>query len=324
MSDRLTVDDRFRTAQARLLVAAEARAVSRMVRVQSAWTHLLEAGSGRPVVLLHGGGAGAAASFVPLIAQLQDGFRLLAPDRPGCGLTDRRSYRNVRVREHAGHFVEALLDSLGLGRVNLVGSSMGGYWALAFTLTHPERVQRLVLLGAQAGAAHRPPLRQRLLVTPGLGGLLHAAGRTDRAGLAARLVRRYAARPERLSDPLLDMIHAGEQMPGARRAARSLLQASVSPVGSSRLTYALRDELGAVKLPVLLVWGDRDPCSTRWGRELCEHMPNARLEVVPEAGHLVWLDDPEATARAMRDFMDVSGVLSVRRGQAGGGHAPSA
>ena len=113
-------------------------------------------------------------------------------------------------------------------------------------------------------------------------------------------------------------------MPGARRTARSLLQATVSPMGSSRLTHALRDELGAVKLPVLLIWGDRDPCPPRWGRELCEQMPNARLEVVPEAGHLVWLDDPEATARAMRDFMDISGVLSVRRGQVSGGHAPRA
>src|SRR5258708_40219908 len=89
MSDRLTADDRFRTAQARLLVATEARAVSRMVRVQSAWTHLLEAGSGRPVVLLHGGRAGGAASFAALMAPLRDGERPLAPARPGDGLEGR-------------------------------------------------------------------------------------------------------------------------------------------------------------------------------------------------------------------------------------------
>jgi len=199
MSGRTTPEDAFRAAQARLLAATGTRAVSRAVRVHGRWVHVIEAGAGRPVVLVHGGSAGVAASLAPLMSRLQDGFHLFAPDRPGCGLSDAPSYRGVRLREHAGHFLEGLLEALGLERVNLVGSSMGGYWALAFALTHPEQVQRLVVLGAPAGSARQPSLRERLLATPGVGELLHLAAAPGRAGAAGRLAARHVAHPERLT-----------------------------------------------------------------------------------------------------------------------------
>jgi pimeloyl-ACP methyl ester carboxylesterase len=315
MSDRPTAEDRFRTAQARLLVAMETRAVSRIVRARDAWAHVIEAGSGRPVVLVHGGAGGVAASLVPVICRLQAGFHLYAPDRPGCGLSDKPTYRGVRLREHAAGFLEGLLDSLGLDRVSLVGSSMGGWWALAFALAHPERVQRLALLGAPAGSARHPALRQRLLALPGLGGLLDALAPPDRARTRRRLASRNVVHPERLPEPLLDVVHAGARLPGARRAALGLHRAGVPVVGTSRLTYALRGELDELRLPVLVVWGERDPSPVQLGRELCDLMPDARLEVVPGAGHLVWLDEPEATAGLLSQFLGAGGRLSVRRGR---------
>ncbi len=268
MSGRTTPEDAFRAAQARLLAATGTRAMSRAVRVHGRWVHVIEAGAGRPVVLVHGGSAGVAASLAQLMSRLQDGFHLFAPDRPGCGLSDAPSYRGVRLREHAGHFLEGLLQALGLERVNLVGSSMGGYWALAFALTHPEQVQRLVVLGAPAGSARQPSLRERLLATPGVGELLPLAGAPGRAGAAGRLAARHVAHPERLTGPLLDAIRAGERLPAARRTALGVVRAGIRPVGPARLTHALRDELEALRLPVLLVWGARDPCPVGWGLDL--------------------------------------------------------
>jgi pimeloyl-ACP methyl ester carboxylesterase len=313
MSDQPTPADRFRTAQARLLVAMDVRATSRMVRSQDRWTHVIEAGSGRPVLLVHGGDS-VAGAWLPLFAQLRDGYHLFAPDRPGSGLTRWPVAGRLRPRERAVEFLLTLLDTLDLPRVNLVGSSMGGYWALAFALAHPERVQRLALLGAPSGSAQRPRLRDRLLAVPGLGGLAHAAAWPGgRAAVRGRLAR-AVAHPERLPDPLVDLLSAGARLRGVEQAALEERRAAVPALGAARLTYALRGELGGLRLPVLVAWGERDRCPVRWGEELCAALPDARLEVVPDAGHLVWLDEPQATAGLLGGFLDASARLSVRDG----------
>jgi pimeloyl-ACP methyl ester carboxylesterase len=313
MSDQPTPEDRFRTAQARLFAAMDVRATSRMVRAQDRWTHVIEAGSGRPVLLVHGGDS-VAGGWLPLIGRLRDGFHLFAPDRPGCGLTRWPVARGAGLRERATDFLLSVLDTLGLPRVNLVGSSMGGYWALAFALAHPERVQRLALLGAPSGSAPRPRLGERLLAIPGIGGLAHsAAWPAGRSAVRGRLAR-SVAHPERLPEPLVDLLSAGARLRGVERAALGERRAAVPALGAPRLTHALRGELGGLRLPVLLAWGERERCPRRWAEELCAALPDARLEVVPDAGHLPWLDEPQATAGLLGGFLDASARLSVRDG----------
>jgi pimeloyl-ACP methyl ester carboxylesterase len=311
MSDRPTAADRFRTAQTRLLATSGSHATSRLVKVHSGYAHVIEAGAGRPVLLLHG--VGVAATWAPLLAELQTSLRLLAADRPGCGLSDRLDPRGASLRDHAAGFVEALLDGLGVGRASLVGSVLGGYWALAFALASPERVQRLVLAGAPAGGDRWPPAGDRLLAAPLVGRLLgpRPPG-ANRRRLRARLGRGLVAHPDRLADLMLDLVHAGAALPGARRAHRATVRAATPLLGSSRLTYALRDELRGLRVPALLVRGGAEPESGRWGHELAERLPHARLEVVPGAGRLVWLDEPIVTARLVREFLGAPARQAAR------------
>jgi pimeloyl-ACP methyl ester carboxylesterase len=295
---------RFRATQRRLFAQTGTRANSRFVAIAepAMQVHVLEAGSGQPVLMIHGGNS-VAAAWEPLLSLLQPHFHLYAPDRPGCGLTEKIDYRRVAFREHAVAFVRSIMDALGLERANLVGNSMGGHWALVFALAHPDRVDRLALVGEPAGSTEKLTWFHRLTATPGLNRLLYATILKARREQARERLGRLVAHPERVSEAFLDVAYAGAVLPGARLAWLSMLERVAPPFRPNELTYALRDELRTLRCPVLLIWGDHDFFAPSWGEELCRYIPEAHLEVVADAGHFPWVDDPKRVATLLRDFL---------------------
>lgn len=123
------------------------------------------------------------------------------------------------------------------------------------------------------------------------------------------------AHPERLAEAYLDVAYAAALLPGARRAWLSMLECVMPPFRAPDLTYALRPDLARLQCPTRLVWGERDFCPPSWGVELARIIPAARLEVLPEAGHMVWLDEPERVARLLHPFLSVpTRAAAVTRG----------
>lgn len=305
----ITEADRFSTTQARLLQETGTRVNSRWLTIRAPaalvqQVHVLEGGrdGAPPVVLIHGGNS-VAASWVPLLGLLQDNFRLYAPDRPGCGLTDRVDYRGVSVREHAVAFITEVLDGLGLSRASLVGNSMGGYWALLFALAHPERVERLALVGEPAGSAHHPGLRHRFLSWPGINRLLYATALKPNRQRTRGQMKMLVAHPERVTEAYLDMVYAAATLPGAQRAWLSIIE-QVWPVGKGpTVTYALRPELPHLSCKTCFIWGTHDFCSPIWGQQLCQLVPGASFELISDAGHLAWLDAPQQVADLLHEFL---------------------
>ncbi|MQB46112.1 alpha/beta hydrolase [Rhizobium sp. ICMP 5592] len=115
-------------------------------------TNYHDAGEGAPVVLLHGSGAGVSAwanwnKVFPVLAQ---GFRVVAPDIAGFGMTELKPDARYDIKLWVAHFV-AILDELGLERVSVVGNSFGGALGLATALSNPDRIDKLVLLGTPCG-----------------------------------------------------------------------------------------------------------------------------------------------------------------------------
>ena len=298
-------EDRFREAQERLFAQTGTRANSRFVTIPepAMRVHVLEAGSGHPVLMIHGGNS-VAAAWEPLLSLLQPHFHLYAPDRPGCGLTEKIDYRRVAFREHAVAFVRSVMDVLGLERASLMGNSMGGYWALVFALANPDRVDRLALVGEPAGSTEKLTRFHRLTATPGLNRLLYATILKARREEARERLGRLVAHPERVSEAFLDVAYAGAVLPGARLAWLSMLERVAPPFRPNELTYALREELRTLRCPVLLIWGDHDFFAPSWGEELCRYIPEAHLEVVVGAGHFPWVDEPEHVAVLTRNFLD--------------------
>lgn len=307
--------ERFRRLQDAALAETGVATTSRFIDVRTPplRVHLLEAGAGDPVLMIHGGNS-VAASWAPLLPGLAPRFRLLMPDRPGCGLTTPFDYRGVPLRRHGVELVRGILDALGHERVALAGNSMGGFFAMAFAIAHPERVSKLVLLGEPAGASGNPSRFHRLTGTRGLNVLLYATvlrPPADAAGARAGLARgRIVADPTRVRDSLLECFAAGAQLPGATRSWTSMVEQAFDPAGlglfarRTTATHALMPDLGKLTAPTLFLWGDRDPLGTPdAGRALVDRMPHARLQVVEEASHLVWLDQSEVCAEAVTDFL---------------------
>jgi pimeloyl-ACP methyl ester carboxylesterase len=246
---------------------------------------VLEAGAGASLLLLHGGGA-SAVIFEPLLSRLQHRFHLYAPDRPGCGLTDGFNYRGVPLREHARDFVKGVLDSLGIEKVTLLGSSIGGYFSLVFALAYPERVDKLILLGAPTGIDRRAPLFFIPLGIPYVNQLLYWPS----VGLMRRVLRLLVADKRNLPKNIDEIAYAVAALPGAKESWLSLLE-ELMTWGHLNPHHYLRDELQQLDIPTLFIWGDKDyfakPSS---GEQCCAMMPNARIEILRGVGHLVWMD----------------------------------
>jgi pimeloyl-ACP methyl ester carboxylesterase len=269
--------------------------------------HLLEKGAGPPLVLIHGTGINAGF-FLPLLNALE-GIRVIAPDRPGQGLSDPIDFGRNRYFETAVEWVDRLLDALDLNAVVLLGHSAGGVWALRYALAHPDRVTRLVLIGPPTLPKTRCLLPYRLIATPGLGELLSWL-----VPPSPRSVLQFASfmgEKATISDHphLIDLIVAASRDPIAASVDKAEVRVLVSPLallsptGFRRRSAVRPDELRRLSVPTLLIWGEREPLgSVSVGREITELVPNGQLQVL-STGHAPWLGQPGQTASAVLSFM---------------------
>ena len=301
-------DTSFAAAQDRLLHRHGVRARSRRIEIAGPvrHAHVLDAGSGPPVLLVHGGG-GFSAQWAPLLAALQDHHRLLAVDRPGFGLTDRFSYADgpQDLRAHAVGFLDAVLDALALDRVPIVANSMGALWSLWLATARPERVERLVLAGAPALLLDsHAPLRMRAQAHRVVGPILRRRGGGAPASAAAvRAAYEELGDPVAAADPaFVAAVLAHRARPGEAVAFGPLVRRVTSLRGQRGICFGAA-ELRRLELPVRLVWGTRDNfADADVGRRAAALLPHGELRVVA-GGHLPWLTSPSRVAALAREFL---------------------
>lgn len=284
----------------RMLRAAGAR--SRFVdRPSGARVHVVEAGSGDPVVHLHGTNT-SSLSHLMLVPRMGS-TRSLLVDRPGCGLSDPTAFEPGRFREHAVHFLDDVLDALQLDSATLVGASGGGIWATWYALSRPGRVRGLVMLGSvPALPGVRIPLPLRLMATPLLGDAL--AWRVKASRRSVQLLMSSMGEGDTIArhPDLLDSLVAGAHDPVAVATNLAELRALMSPFGWRRSMRITDRELRALAVPTLMIWGDHDPVvSVAHARAAATLIPDARLDVVA-AGHVPQLGNPELVAELIEAF----------------------
>ena len=121
---------------------------SRFVQTPSWRIHYNEAGSGQPIIMLHGSGPGATgwSNFNRNMGALSENFRVLAVDMPGWGESDAVSFEDRDHVEAAREF----MDALGIEKAAFVGNSMGGMTAIRFAIKYPERISHLITMGPGA------------------------------------------------------------------------------------------------------------------------------------------------------------------------------
>ena len=287
----------FGQAERRLFASCGVQSASRRVRLADppVSVRVLEVGDGPPLVLVHGSGM-SASTWAPLMPYLKTD-RMIAFDLPGFGLSDPFDYAGRPLRSHAVAQLTSLLDALGLEQVAVIGTSLGGMWALCLALDAPDRVAAVASLGVPAVALpgmHGDPLFTALS-TPGLRQLVarlrSPSVATTRRALARGVIGPRAA--ERAPEGFFDVVHEGIRQPGYRTAMLTHMQLAMR-FGRPRPENFLSDsELRQLTPPVLMIWGDEDPYGgPDIGRRACELLPHARLEVIP-GRHAPFLDDPE-------------------------------
>ena len=299
-----TTSQQFELAQQAVLDRFDTDATSRHLRTADPPldVHVLEVGQGRPVVMLHGGG-GMAVQMEPLLGRLGEHFRVLAPDRPGCGLTDEFDYAGVDFRSHGVRFLDSLLDALELDRASIVAGSIAGLWALAFAHDRPERTERVVLVGSPAGLTSDAPLPLRLAATPVIGDLLSATVMRPSESNTRRQFEEFVVDTESVPEEIIAATHAATSLPGAHDSFTSMVRQIITLRGFDPGALVV-DDLPDIETPVLFVWGSEDgvyPSSV--GREAVARLPNARLAVIEGAAHFVWLDAPGRTSQLAIDFL---------------------
>jgi pimeloyl-ACP methyl ester carboxylesterase len=251
----------------------------------------LDEGAGdRAVVFVHGFPFRLSMWEPQIPVAVAAGCRVVAPDLFGFGESvvpgDRSEYSIDRYAD----LVAALIGKLGLDPVVLVGLSMGGYIALAVARRHPEALGALVLADTRADPD-----------TP--------AGRQARTDQQALVEERNDVTP--LVDGLLNRILAGT---GPRHAEVGAflgdMMRATAPAGWIGALEAMKqrrdhtDLLPRISVPTLVVVGESDALvPLEVAEAMAGAIPGARLEVVPDAGHVANLENPDVFNRAFADFL---------------------
>ncbi|HLC43154.1 MAG TPA: alpha/beta hydrolase [Methylomirabilota bacterium] len=227
----------------------------------------LTAGKGEPLVFFHGAGTFHGFDFaLPWAEQ----YRVVIPFHPGFGESDDDP-KITEMHDYVIHYLE-WMDQLGLGKVNLVGFSLGGWMAAAFASEHAHRLKRLVLIAPAGLRVPEHPIKD-LFRVPG-------------EQIPAMLVHNFEViRPHLPTGPDVDFL-----------VARYRETSSLARIAWDRpYDLKLPRRLHRIKVPTLIVWGEQDQVipveqSDAWAKLI----PGAKVKVFQEAGHLVLDEKPEA------------------------------
>jgi poly(3-hydroxyoctanoate) depolymerase len=256
------------------------------VRAAGLELRVVRSGSGPPLVLVTGIGANLDM-WEPFVREVDD-REVVAFDPPGAG-GSQRPRRPLRMPALA-RVVDALLDELGLGAVDVLGYSFGGGLAQELARRVPQRVRSLILCATAPGLGGVPPWPYPALLLASPARYYHpAAFRFEVPRIAGGRTRR---------DPAL-----------LERQASARLKHPPDPLGYAYQLYAVcgwssLPWLHRIAQPTLILAGDEDPIvPLANARLMARRMPGARLRVVRGGGHLFLLDEPETVAGDIREFL---------------------
>ncbi len=273
----------------------------------------------RPVVLVHGISSNWQNWLEQLARLAAEGYRAIALDLPGFGRSELPQEEEISMPGY-GRLVDALCDELELGPVSLVGHSMGGFIAAEAAISIPERVERLVLVGA-AGISHVDMRRAPLAVVGRLYPVLAARQLIQTRWVARRPLARHAVlstifrHPGRIRAELIFEIVSGAGSEGFPAAMLAIA------------AHDIRERLPEVGCPTLVLWGSDDLLApVEDAQEYARLIPDVREVIMRDTGHMINSERPEAFNRLLLEFLAAPAGASVgdHRGEAltAGAQAP--
>jgi pimeloyl-ACP methyl ester carboxylesterase len=249
---------------------------------------LHDTGSGPSLLLLHAFPLDAS-QWDHQVAALSGEFRCLRPDMWGCGSSPELPDPLLATLDGYAAAVLRSLDAAGVGEFVAVGSSMGGYTALALLRQDPERLSALVLVSSRATADTPEQAKNRRKMA----GLALRDGVETVLPMVKRLLGPRARAEPHIADPVVGRIRR------CRPAGIAACQAAMAGRPDSTPL------LGLVGVPALVIQGDQDAIlSVDEARDEAAVLPRGELAVIAGVGHLANLEDPPAFTEVLRRFLD--------------------
>lgn len=259
-------------------------------------TNYHEAGSGTPVILIHGSGPGVSAwaNWQHAIPALAQRFHVFAYDQTGFGYTELPSENKYSLQGWTDHLF-SFMEAVGVQRAHLIGNSMGAGVAIAAAVTRPQTVNRLVLMGSMG---------VRFPITAGLDAVW---GYEPSVENMKRLIEIFSYNHERFAtNELAELRYKASIRPGMQEAFSSMFPPPRQKGVDEMAAY--EDRLSEIKAPALVVHGRDDrviPLET--SLKLLHTLENVQLHVFGQCGHWTQIEHAAEFNRLAADFLAEAG-----------------
>jgi pimeloyl-ACP methyl ester carboxylesterase len=267
----------------------------RSCTVNDARVSYVEMGEGPPLVFVHGL-AGCWQNWLENIPHFARSHRVIAIDLPGFGESEL-PHEDISMPGY-GRLVDAFLSEIDVERGSIVGNSMGGFIAAEVAVSHPARVDKLVLVSAAGVMTVRTAelaVAKRLARSFEIGSARVLARRQSlvrRRGLRKLMLNGIVRHPELLQPELVYEIASGGGKPGFLDAFQAILD------------YDFRDRLPEIEGPTLIVWGRNDRIVPVGGAYRYEQLiPGSRRLIFEDTGHVPMIERPALFNRLLEDFL---------------------
>jgi len=270
---------------------------SKQVEVYGQKIHYLEAGSGPNVILLHGLGADAT-NWMMNTAVLAKSFHVYVPDQIGFGASDKPLV-NYRVGTLVD-FLDGFCGKLGIAKASVVGNSLGGWTAMAFTLAHPEKVERMVLVDSagysfEHQGTPKPPRELMQTLNP-----------STVAGSKA-LLNVILANKALVTDVAAQQFFAAHMQKNDGYTIERFIDSIL------KSEDVVDGKLEAIKVPTLVMWGREDalvPLAA--GQMLAHEIPGSEIVIFDHCGHVPQLECAAPFNTALMKFLSNGSAPSTR------------
>lgn len=270
---------------------------SRFAEVEGVRLHYQEAGSpGSPaVILIHGFTASTLVWSEVLLPIAESGFHVIVPDLAGFGFSAKPRDGDYTI-EWQARLIARLMEHLGIESATLVGNSYGGAVAAICALDYPQKVERLVLVGAVSNDNVKKRLLLRLGRSPVVGDLISPL-LLDLRWLVRRRVLRNRVRLKEINEKRFEAHHRHLRTASTQRATLRMLR--------RWRAERIKQEAHLIRQPTLLIWGEQDleiPLAD--GKYLHSRIPDARLIVFRNCGHLPQEEYPQEFVELVTKFVN--------------------
>lgn len=261
-------------------------------------------GAGEPLVIVHGGPVLEHGYLLPHLKPLSDSYELIFFDQRLSGRSAVDVDSSAVTMQNFTDDIEALRESLNLGKIHLMGHSWGGLLAMKYAVKYPQNLNKVVLSNTMPGSAELWQQEE-----------IELAKRTTSSDRRAREKIRNSERyksdnPDAIEELLLlsfqNQFHDTTYVDSLNfyipedYTKRSLLFGNLMP---ELQNYDIHSDLARLEVPVLLIYGSDEPATGLSGKKLDETLPNSSLIIMEEAGHFPFIEKSDQFLKTVQKFL---------------------